>query len=69
MEKLIKNKISHLQGKLDDCRIFILTCNQEIEQGTLLPNDLQQAQIDAIAEIGRNTIQEINRLNKLLNNS
>lgn len=65
MEKMIQS-IAELTNKLEDCTHFIEIWNQEIEQGTLIPHNLQQAQIDAIAEIGRNTINQINHLNELL---
>ena len=66
MKEQILNKIMHLQKVLKDCSTIIKVCNDEIEKGTLVPNDLQQAQLDSIAAIGRNTIQEIERFNKLV---
>lgn len=59
MEELIQQRVAELMKKLEDCKNIIETCNQEIEQGILKPNQFQQAQIDAIAEIGRKTILQI----------
>lgn len=66
MKEQIQNKIMHLQKVLEDCSIIIKVCNDDIEKKKLVPSDLQQAQLDSIAAIGRNTILEIERLNKLL---
>lgn len=67
MKEHIQNRIAELQKTLGDCRTIIETCNQEIIEGKLVPSQLQQAQIDAIVEKGRNAIWEINHLNELLN--
>lgn len=66
MKEQIQNKIMHLQKVLEDCSTIIKVCNDDIEKKKLVPSDLQQAQLDSIAAIGRNTILEIERLNKLL---
>lgn len=66
MKEIIQSRITELTKKLDDCKNIIEICNQEIEQGILIPNKIQQTQIDAIAEFGRNTIDQIKLLNKLL---
>lgn len=66
MKEQIQNKIMHLQKVLEDCSTIIKVCNDDIEKKKLVPSDLQQAQLDNIAAIGRNTILEIERLNKLL---
>ena len=51
MKEQIQNKIVQLQKVLEDCSTIIKVCNGEIEKGALVPNDLQQAQLDSIAAI------------------
>jgi hypothetical protein len=63
----ILNRIKYQEKILEDCRLIIEKCNEDIIQGDLQLNKLQSAELDNIAAKGREVIMEIERLNKLLN--
>jgi hypothetical protein len=65
-QKEILNRIKYQEKALEDCRLIIEKCNEEIIQGVLQLNSLQSAELDNIAAKGRAVIAEIERLNKLL---
>ncbi len=67
MNKKISDRINCLEKVKTDYAFLIAQYNSEIEEGELFPNELQKAQIKFIAQIGKDAIDEIDRLKQLSN--
>jgi hypothetical protein len=67
MSEEIKDRIEELKKYVDNLRTIITGVNKDIENGTLVPDELQKTLIVHTASQGRKALADIEKLEKLKN--
>lgn len=68
MSEEIVSRIKELEEYVSDLRTIITAINTDIINGTLVPSNQQQTQIDHYASQGRKALEDINQLETILKN-
>lgn len=66
MEQLLNDRIAQLEISLFKIRKILTEVNKEIASKKLVPNELQKAQLEHIANQGVKTLKDIEMLNDQL---